>query len=165
MKKFFLLKLDKNQNCRSFTHESLAIPRSDHHSHSLFGLMGLVVVGGVGRVGVKGPEYEKLSDGSRRRRGWSDPLTVQNGLRLILSNFWTPSSPVHNTTGRAKNLGLTPRNGTLLKITIFYFLLLFSKNGRNFLPFVSYTFENFFKTCLSFLSFCSIIRVLPVPLF
>ena len=35
-KKFFLLKLDKNQNCRSFTHESLAIPRSDHHSHSLF---------------------------------------------------------------------------------------------------------------------------------
>ena len=69
MKKFFfLLKLDKNQNCRSFTHESLAIPRSDHHSHSLFGLMGLVVVGGVGRVGVKGPEYEKLSDGSRRRR-------------------------------------------------------------------------------------------------
>ena len=58
MKKFFLLKLDKNQNCRSFTHESLAIPRSDHHSHSLFGLMGLVVVGGVGRVGVKGPEYE-----------------------------------------------------------------------------------------------------------
>ena len=73
---FFLLKLDKNQNCRSFTHESLAIPRSDHHSHSLFGLMGLVVVGGVGRVGVKGPEYEKLSDGSRRRRGRSDPLTV-----------------------------------------------------------------------------------------
>ena len=72
---------------------------------------------------------------------------------------------IHNTTGRAKNLGLTPRNGTfLLKITIFYFLL-FSKNGRNFLPFVSYTFENFFKTCLSFLSFCSIIRVLPVPLF
>ena len=60
MKKIFLLKLDKNQNCRSFTHESLAIPRSDHHSHSLFGLMGLVVVGGVGRVGVKGPEYEKL---------------------------------------------------------------------------------------------------------
>ena len=58
MKKFFLLKLDKNQNCRSFTHESLAIPRSDHHSHSLCGLMGLVVVGGVGRVGGKGPEYE-----------------------------------------------------------------------------------------------------------
>ena len=129
--------------------KSLAIPRSDHHSHSLFGLMGLVVVGGVGRVGVKGPEYEKLSDGSRRRRGRSDPWRSQNGLRLILSNFWTPSSPVHNTTGRAKNLGLTPRNGTLLKITIFYFLL-FSKNGRNFLPFVSYTFENFFKTCLSF---------------
>ena len=147
--KNFLLKLDKNQNCRSFTHENLAIPRSDHHSHSLFGLMGLVVVGGVRRVGVKGPEYEKLSDGSRRRRGRSDPWRSQNGLRLILSNFWTPSSPVHNTTGRAKNLGLTPRNGTLLKITIFYFLL-FSKNGRNFLPFVSYTFENFFKTCLLF---------------
>ena len=53
MKNFFL-KLDKNQNCRSFTRESLAIPRSDHHSHSLFGLMGLVVVGGVRRVGVKG---------------------------------------------------------------------------------------------------------------
>ena len=52
MKKFFfLLKLDKNQNCRSFTHESLAIPRSDHHSHSLFGLMGLVVVGGSGELG------------------------------------------------------------------------------------------------------------------
>ena len=147
--KFFLLKLDKNQNCRSFTHESLAIPRSDHHSHSLFGLMGLVVVGGVGRVGVKGPEYEKLSDGSRRRRADLTPWRSQNGLRLILSNFWTPSSPVHNTTGRAKNLGLTPRNGTLLKITIFYFLL-FSKNGRNFLPFVSYTFENFSKLVFLF---------------
>ena len=86
---FFLLKLDKNQNCRSFTHESLAIPRSDHHSHSLFGLMGLVVVGGVGRVGVKGPEYEKLSDGSRRRRGWSDP----DGLRTVLGSFWAISEP------------------------------------------------------------------------
>ena len=124
-KKFFLLKLDKNQNCRSFTHESLAIPRSDHHSHSLFGLMGLVVVGGVGRVGVKGPEYEKLSDGSRRRRADLTPWRSQNGLRLILSNFWTPSSPVHNTTGRAKNLGLTPRNGTFTENHDFLFSSIF----------------------------------------
>ena len=74
--------------------------------------MGLVVVGGVGRVGGEGPEYENsltaVGDGGAGLTPWRS----QNGLRLILSNFWTPSSPVYNTTGRAKILGLTPRNGT-----------------------------------------------------
>ena len=83
MKKFFLLKLDKNQNCRSFTHESLAIPRSDHHSHSLFGLMGLVVVGGVGRVGVKGPEYEN----SLTAVGDGGADLTPDGLRTVLGSF------------------------------------------------------------------------------
>ena len=101
--KIFLLKLDKNQNCRSFTHESLAIPRSDHHSHSLFGLMGLVVVGGVGRVGVKGPEYENsltaVGDGGADLTPWRS----QNGLRLILSNFWTPARPFIILQGERKS--------------------------------------------------------------
>ena len=47
--------------------------------------MGLVVVGGVGRVGVKGPEYEN----SLTAVGDGGADLTPDGLRTVLGSFWS----------------------------------------------------------------------------
>ena len=49
--------------------------------------MGLVVVGGVGRVGGKGPEYEN----SLTAVGDGGAGLTSDGLRTVLGSFWAIS--------------------------------------------------------------------------